>query len=139
MISTAHLVRGDFLNSFADNKCRHRIQHLVKVFLGNKLFVKKRIRTISVLLNRLERETSCDRTQKLRRRRIKLLNDEELFLCAISKRIAQFEKHLEPLLLTNKKLIRSLRKDAHLVELSKEFAERLSSGDDNEFFEEEGE
>lgn len=120
-----------------DNKCRLSVQHLLKVFLGNKLFVKKRIRTISFVLSRLEHETTCDRTLKLRLRKMKLLTDEELFLCAISKRVAQFEQHLGLLFRTNKKLIRSLRKESNLVELSQEFGHSISA-DDNEFFQEEG-
>lgn len=111
---------------------------MIKIFLGNKLFLKKRIRTISFALNRLEHETSCDRELKLRLRRMKLLTDEELFLCAISKRIAQFEKHLEPLFMTNKKLIRNLRKETNLGELTKEFGRCFSPEDDNDFSHEQG-
>lgn len=122
--------------SSADTKCRLSVQHLLKVFLGNKLFVKKRIRTISFVLNRLENET-CDKTLKLRLRKMKLLNDEELFLNAISKRISQFEHHFELLFRTNKSLIKCLRKLPNLVELSKEFCQSISA-DDNEFFHEEG-
>lgn len=98
--------------------------------------MKKRIRTIGFILNRLEHET-CDKTLKLRLRKMKLLNDEELFLCAISKRIAQFEQHLELLFESNKKLIRSLRKESNLDGLSQEFGRSISA-DDNEFFQEEG-
>lgn len=68
---------------------------------------------------------------------MKLLKDEELFLGAIAKRIVQFEQHMELLFQSNKKLIRSLRKESNLVDLAKDFSQSMSK-DDNEFFQEEG-
>lgn len=68
---------------------------------------------------------------------MKLLNDEELFLCAISKRISQFEQSLELLFRNNRRLIKNLRKASDLIELSNDFSQGISA-DDNEFFHEEG-
>lgn len=123
------------LSPLSDNKCRLNVQHLLKVFLGNKLFVKKRIRAIGFVLDRLEQD-SCDKTKKFRQRKMKLLNEEELFLRAISKRFYQFEQHLELLFKSNKSLIRKLRMDYQIYEIAKEFSENSSV--DTEFFQEEG-
>lgn len=58
-----------------------------------------------------------------------MLNDEEIFLCEVSKRIGQFERHIEPIFLSNKNLIKSLRVDSSLLDSFHKFSQDAAAAD----------
>lgn len=112
-----------------DIKDRLNVQHLLKVFLGTKLFVKKRICTLNIIKKRLSRESYHRSITAARTRKMKLLNDEEIFLCDISKRIYQFEQHMKPVFISNKNLLKALRMDSNLLEFFHKFGQNLPADD----------